>query len=38
MRVRLRMREHFNIVVNRVVWDSGGKEQNKTHTHTVNGP
>ena len=40
MRVRWRLREYFNIVVNGVVRDSGGKDQSKTqtHTHTVNGP
>ena len=40
MRVRLRVHEHFNIVVNGVVRDSGRKDQSKTqtHTHTVNGP
>ena len=38
MLVRLRLREHFNIDVNGVVRDSSGKDQSKTHTHTVNGP
>ena len=42
MHLRLRLREHFNIVVNGAVRDPGGKDQRKTqthtHTHTVNGP
>ena len=36
--MRLHLREHFNIVVNGVVRDSGGEDQSKTHTHTVNEP
>ena len=35
--MRLRLREDFNIVVNGVVRDSGGKDQSKTQTHSVNG-
>ena len=40
MRVRFRLRETFNIVVNGVVSNSGGKDQSKrqTQTHSVNGP
>ena len=34
----MRLREHFNIVVKGVVRDSGGKDQIKTHTHSVNVP
>ena len=36
----MRLREHFNIVVNRVVRDFGGEDQSKmqTQTHSVNGP
>ena len=36
----LRLRKHFNIAVNGVVRDSGGKDQSKTQkqTHSLNGP
>ena len=33
-----RVREHFNVIGNGVVIDSGGKDQSKTQTHAVNGP
>ena len=36
--MRLPSRENFNIVVNGVVSDSGGKDQSKTQTHSVDGP
>ena len=38
--MRVRLREHFNIIGNGVERNSGGKDQSKTqtHTHTVNGP
>ena len=32
--MRLRLREHFNIVVNGVVRDFGSKDQSKTQTET----
>ena len=40
MRLRLRLREKFNIVVNGVVRDFGSKDQSKTQTqaNSVNGP
>ena len=40
--MRLRLREKFNIVVNGLARDFGGKDQSKTQTqaqaHSVNGP
>ena len=40
MRVRLRSRKIFNIVVNGMVRDSGRKDQSKTQTqtHSINEP